>query len=239
MTTLRHRSQATDGAHDSLYFDRLGDDFDRWMSDYDVSRRIVLIQGMASTLVGGLQGKRVLEIGAGTGRISRALKERGACLTVNDVSSRLVEKVSVEVGCAGLPGDCCAMPCADSAFDVVVSSECIEHTADPYEAIAEMYRVLRPGGMLILTTPNKLWYPVLLVARKLRLRKFSGPECWTWPHETRRRLEALGFRNVVLSGCHLFPWQLPLARIVLPYLDRLGCILYPIMINYCARATKQ
>jgi ubiquinone/menaquinone biosynthesis C-methylase UbiE len=123
------------------------------------------------------------------------------------------------------------MPCADSAFDVVVSSECIEHTADPYEAIAEMYRVLRPGGMLILTTPNKLWYPVLLVARKLCLRKFSGPECWTWPHETRRRLEALGFRNVVLSGCHLFPWQLPLARIVLPYLDRIGCILYPIMIN--------
>ena len=45
-------------------------------------------------------------------------------------------------------------PVNDSEFDVVHSSHCIEHLDDPEKAISEMYRVAKPGGLLILTVPH-------------------------------------------------------------------------------------
>ena len=43
---------------------------------------------------------------------------------------------------------------APNQFDVVVSSECIEHTPDPAEAVRQMVLVLKPGGLLAISTPN-------------------------------------------------------------------------------------
>lgn len=48
------------------------------------------------------------------------------------------------------------MPFPEDAFDVVVSCETVEHVPDPQLAVRELARVLRPGGTLVLTTPNYL-----------------------------------------------------------------------------------
>ena len=63
--------------------------------------------------------------------------------------------LTVVRGAAAAPG----LPVADGVADVVIMSELIEHLVDPDGAIAEVRRVLRPGGSLLLSTPNlAAWY---------------------------------------------------------------------------------
>jgi ubiquinone/menaquinone biosynthesis C-methylase UbiE len=49
-------------------------------------------------------------------------------------------------------GDVQSLPCEDNSFDIILCTEVLEHVQDPRRAIAEMHRVLRPGGRLVLTT---------------------------------------------------------------------------------------
>ncbi len=218
---------------DPYYYETLGQNFENFMSDYDVAQRLVLIKHF-------LKSKRygsILEVGCGTGRISRCLKAVTDDLTVNDISVKLSQTVAQDLGCRFLAGDCAHLN-PDKKYDLVVSSECIEHTPDPYASLRQMSALLKEKGDLIITTPNRLWYPVLAVASALRLRKFDGIENWTWPSKTQRWLRTHHFKEIYFSGCHLFPWQLPLAKKILPPFDRYGPLLYPVMINYGFSARK-
>jgi ubiquinone/menaquinone biosynthesis C-methylase UbiE len=223
-------------AHDDLYFERLGDAFDDMMSDYDVARRNALI--FERLLPAGARWSDGLEVGCGTGRISARLVERCERLVVTDVSGVLAAKVGARLGCAARAADACALPFAAASFDLVVSSECIEHVARPLRALDEMARVLRPGGTLAVTTPNALWFPSLLVARALRLRAFDGPEHWISPRAARAWAARRGLVVRRFGGCHLVPWQVPGSRRVLPWLDGLDGALYPLMVNFGFAATR-
>ena len=68
----------------SKYFEEIGDDFDRLMNNYDVSRRMDLIFNRLLQNY-NFNGKRVLEIGCGTGRFSSQIVEKGGILTVFDI----------------------------------------------------------------------------------------------------------------------------------------------------------
>jgi SAM-dependent methyltransferase len=67
------------------------------------------------------------------------------------------------------------LPFAAAAFDVVLSYETLEHVPDPAAFVAELARVLRPGGTLVLTTPNRLWEPVHFLSARLGLDHGEGP----------------------------------------------------------------
>lgn len=222
---------------DPLYYEKIGQDFDNFMSEYDVSQRTHLI---LNTLLSREKSKNILmlEIGCGTGKISQKLRQLTDRLTVNDISEKLAKDVAQKFDCQCLVGDCANLPIDDEFFDVIVSSECIEHTPNPYTSLLEMKRVLKKEGQFIITTPNKMWYPVLILSQVLKLRKYEGTENWTWPFKTREWLVSNGFKNIYFSGCHLFPWQIPLAKRVLPFFDKFGNNLYPIMINYGFSAVK-
>lgn len=219
---------------DELYYEAIGDDFDRFMSDYDVQRRITLID----TLIPPDADGRVLEVGCGTGRISERLVERGGDLLVTDISERLAVATAERLGCKGTSADATALPFPDQSFELVVSSECIEHTPDPALAARELGRVVAPGGTLVVTTPNRLWFPVVWLAMKLGLRRFQGNESFLWPSQLVAAVAASGLDVELVSGCHLLPWQLPLAKRVLPWFDRWGHRLYPLMINVGLRARR-
>lgn len=234
MTRLRNSPSMTE--KNTLYYEQIGADFDNWISDYDTDRRKVLI--FKKLLGECLQDRDVLEVGCGTGRITQALSEAGARVTVNDISDELTKKVAQAYSCHTLFGDVAEMTEEPGRFDVVVSSEVVEHTVQPYAFLGGLGRLVKPGGVLVLTTPNKLWYPVLMLAQTLKIRKFQGIENWLWPVEARAALESQGFQVEQLSGCHLFPWQIPGAKSVLPLLDRFGDKLYPLMINFGLRARK-
>jgi len=100
-----------------------------------------------------------LEVGCGTGRISEALVTAVGRLTVSDVSEKLARETGTRLGREWLAGDACHLDIRDRSYDLVVSSECIETHPRSRRALAEMVRVLRKGGVLIVTSPNRLWYP--------------------------------------------------------------------------------
>lgn len=222
---------------DPLYYEKLGENFDEFMSEYDVIRRRELILKRFLKAESGVKFDSILEVGCGTGKISSGLRQLTDHLTVNDISEKLAGKVAAENNCSFVGADCAQIPLADESFDLIVSSECIEHTPDPYKSLLEMKRLLKKSGLLVVTTPNMFWYPSLVIALALKLRKFQGTENWTWPFGTKKWLKENGFSDITFDGCHLFPWQIPLLNRTLKFFDNYGRSLYPIMINYgfCAR----
>ena len=131
-----------------------------------------------------------------------------------------------------------AFPFSDDLFDFIISSDCVEHSADPKKSILEMCRVCRPRGYICITTPNKLWYVMLLVTQWLEARKVSGIENWIFPYQAKKIFKNGGMSNVIFGGCHLLPFQLKFLRPYLKKTDRLGRLLYPLMINFGIIAQK-
>jgi ubiquinone/menaquinone biosynthesis C-methylase UbiE len=212
-----------------LYFEEIGDRFDRWASPYDVRQRRRMIRDLMPR---NARFMTCLEVGCGRGAISQAIAPLVGTLTVADISGRMACEVGKRLGIEWREDDACGMTAADESFDMVVSSECIEHTVDPRRALSEMVRVVRKNGTIIVTSPNKLWFPVVWLSMKTGMRKFSGNERWLFPHEAFRTMQRHGIGSMTMTGCHLLPWQLPFAKSVLPYFDRFGRMLYPFMINY-------
>jgi ubiquinone/menaquinone biosynthesis C-methylase UbiE len=224
--------------NNKYYFDQLGDNFEKFMDDYDVSRRCCLIFDILLKEI-DFNGKKVLEVGSGTGRISREILSRKADLTILDIGENLVQQVSKKLGCKGIAGDACALPFEDQTFDLVISSECIEHTENPLRAIQEMCRVCRKNGVVCITSPNKLWYPILWLSIKTGIRKFCGIENWLFPNQAQTTMKNAGMSDFGMAGCHLWPFQLKFSRGILKWIDtHLGKHLYGIMINYGIRGRK-
>ena len=219
--------------------DRLGDRFREAISDYDTSRRLeVLVDHFLP--VDRLRESKVLEVGAGLGFFSRLLQERGAIVTASDIGRDLLRGVRETVGCECVVADALSLVEVFGAdrFDIVLSSECIEHTPDPLEAIRQMAGVLRPGGYLALSTPNRLWWPVVRAASILKLRPYDGLENFSSFRSIGATLDASGVAVLEEYGLHLFPFQLPfhgLSR----WCDGHGQFLRGAMINLCVLGRKR
>jgi 2-polyprenyl-3-methyl-5-hydroxy-6-metoxy-1,4-benzoquinol methylase len=105
-------------------------------------------------------GERVLEVGCGTAALAAAAARRGATVTASDASLRwlvLARKRLAEEG-LGVELVCCSAeeaPFEPDSFDLVLASDVIEHVTDPAPFLAGCRRVLRPGGLLFLATPNR------------------------------------------------------------------------------------
>jgi len=115
-------------------------------------------------------GERVLDLGCGFGRHAFEAFRRGAHVVAVDRSAGEVAEVTKMFGAmvaAGeaspaqlaraVRGDLTALPFPDAAFDVVIASEVLEHIPDDAAAIAEIARVVRPGGRVAVTVPR--WWP--------------------------------------------------------------------------------
>lgn len=68
-----------------------------------------------------------------------------------------------------------SLPWADGEFDAVLCFESVEHFSEPERLVGELGRVTRPGGTLILTTPNVVWEPVHALAAITGLHHSEGP----------------------------------------------------------------
>ena len=100
---------------------------------------------------------RVLEVGAAQANVSLLLAEAGYVTVALDLRLDFVRyaRAKWERGrFAGVVGDAQRLPFRAGAFDVVIVGELVEHVADPAALLAEASRLLAPGGLLIVTTPN-------------------------------------------------------------------------------------
>lgn len=101
----------------------------------------------------GMEQAELLDIGTGSGHIAEEFSKRAKSVTSVDVTDERQVKDGyrfVKVGSAKLPFE-------DGSFDVAVSNHVVEHVPEQAVHLQELMRVLRPGGVLYLATPNKLW----------------------------------------------------------------------------------
>jgi SAM-dependent methyltransferase len=104
---------------------------------------------------GPLQGRSVLDIGCGLGGKTVAYTEAGAWAVGVDIApEHIAQSISfARARGAAIPflvGDAGALPFPDCVFDLVVANDAMEHFPDPEAALAEIVRVVRPGGVIYL-----------------------------------------------------------------------------------------
>lgn len=143
-------------------------------------------------------GETALDVACGTGVVAVTAARRGARVRGLDLSPALLEDARRNAAVIGaeiefIEGDVEAMPYADGSFDVVLSQFGHMFAPRPAVAVAEMLRVLRPGGRLAFST----WPPDLMIGRMFALtaRYAPGPPgaapatAWGDPNLVRERLQ--------------------------------------------------
>jgi 2-polyprenyl-3-methyl-5-hydroxy-6-metoxy-1,4-benzoquinol methylase len=221
-----------------LAHDRLAERFDELMNEYDVARRVeVLVDEFLADA--DVCRRLVLDAGCGTGRATAALVRRHAEVVAFDIGEHLVTRARRRCACRPVLGSVMSLPFPDAVFDVVCSTEVIEHVPDPSMAVKELARVLKPGGHLVLSTPNKLWQTPVRLASALRIRPYDGLENFLTIGELHTAASDAGLSVLEHRGIHLLPFQLRLIHPLLKYMDRHGVALRRLMINQCLHAVKR
>ncbi len=174
---------------------------------------------------GPLDGKQILDCGCGAGEYVRALSQLGA-------DARGIEYSREKVESADLPdalkdrvqvGDIAHIDFEDKRFDVAMLNEVLEHVPDEAGGLREVQRILKPGGILILFSPCRLYpfetHGVFLKGSRRRVPHYTPLipyipiplgrqvfDYWArnyWPWELKQVVEAQGFKVTGRSGI----WQ--------------------------------
>ncbi len=174
---------------------------------YDNDDRVI----NAILALGDVNGKRILEVGAGSGRDSIELARRGAKVTVIDYVRSSLDVVAHNAAAAGVTitmvcGDGTRMPFPDDTFDVVFHQGLLEHFRDPKPLVADNRRVLVPGGHVVIDVPQR-WH-IYTVGKKVMIalnRWFAGWETEFSIRELSGLVERQGFEVVGRFG----DWMIP------------------------------
>lgn len=104
-----------------------------------------------------LSGARVLDFGCGSGEGTAAMARSAASILRVDVAPDAIAHARERNAGANIAYETIdgAVPAADDSFDAVCSFQVLEHVKDPDAYLAEARRVLRPGGQLLLATPDR------------------------------------------------------------------------------------
>jgi SAM-dependent methyltransferase len=141
------------------------------------------------------RGADVLEIGTGTGGMLHALLQRGLRARGVEINPALIadsRKWYGELPVQAVTG--VTLPFQDATFDVVLSFDVLEHIKDSDEHLAEVSRVLRPGGRYLIQTPSKWPNTVFETIRWKSFTRWRDDHCALHtPDQLRRRLDAHGF----------------------------------------------
>jgi SAM-dependent methyltransferase len=156
--------------------------------------------------IGEVAGKDCLLVthGDNNGALNYRFRERGGRWVWMDTEGSHLEEMAELLGEPVLAAEPGALPAADGAFDVAVAIDVHEHLADPAPFVAELARVARPGGTVVVTTPNgDRWKPVTLLKQLVGMdRRAYGHEVLGYNvRQHRRQLEAAGLRPVA-SGSY-------------------------------------
>jgi len=114
------------------------------------------------------------------------------------------------------------LPLPDTEFDAILCFETLEHLPQPDRFIQELYRVLKPNGELLLTTPNPLWEPAHWVAAILEVHHSEGPHKFLSKRRAVQLLQKAGFRIEREDTTVLIPAGPPSLTALGEFLERVG-----------------
>ncbi len=165
---------------------------------------------MLSSVLAEEKGHRVLDVGAGTGRTALYLASRGAEVVAYDLAAPMLEiarararERGLEENLAFMVGTARRLPFGDGAFDAVICIRVLHliPREEQPQHLAEMWRVVRPGGKLVCEVSNRLYGVVLRLAESLYRRLYLGrePVVSFWPWEALRMAGALGGRRSLVG----------------------------------------
>lgn len=142
-----------------------------------------------------LPGARLLDIGAGSGRVARALlpllNNEGILINLEPSAKMIVQGLmtSPTMQSRWIRAFAVPLPFMENIFDIVVSLEVLEFTPDPYALMREAMRVLLPGGWLLIT--NRIgWEAAWILGHTFSRTRFP------------QVLEQVGFQSI-----QTYPWQ--------------------------------
>jgi 2-polyprenyl-3-methyl-5-hydroxy-6-metoxy-1,4-benzoquinol methylase len=157
--------------------------------------------------------ERILELGCGSGSYTRELVRAGARVTATDYAPSQLAQARRNLGDLGRAvrfrlEDAQSLSFRDRSFDKVLCSEVLEHLPRPELAVAEAARVLRPGGLLVASTPSRLSPLNVAYGVKRRVRRYGF-------NEHLHEFTPVSFRRLVEP--HLEVESLEFANYLLPY----------------------
>jgi ubiquinone/menaquinone biosynthesis C-methylase UbiE len=190
-------------------------------------------------MLDGARG-RLLDLGCGPAVMEEAFAARGFTVRGVDASQSMIEHGKARLAERGLGercslavGDVTRLGGADGFYDAVVAMGLLEYLPDYRPALQEMHRVMRPGGILVLTVPNRFapyhaarrtYHRLRSVLGRPRHEALAANLCV--PRTLDRLLEQQGFRTLERHGCNFifFPLhdKLPAAS------DRVNRALWPL-----------
>jgi SAM-dependent methyltransferase len=146
---------------------------------------------------------RVLDAGAGSASFARRLAGAGYAVVAIETSEAFLAyaRSRPHPGLTVEPGDITRIPFEDAAFDGAVAGEVLEHLQDHHQAVRELHRVLRPGGLCLITVPADPHQWDLSDEWAGHVRRYSAPE-----------LQALFARHGFTVERH-YSWGFPVTRL--------------------------
>lgn len=133
--------------------------FDRVSGHYDLTNDVLSVgvtpywRFKARQEINPHPGQKVLDVACGTGTVSRILADHGSTVTGLDFSQGMITQAVARHGDHPLidftQGDATDLPFEDNTFDVTTVSFGIRNVQEPKKALAEMFRVTKPGGMIL------------------------------------------------------------------------------------------
>jgi len=155
---------------------------------------------------GNVEGKKIIEMGCGSGFTSIALSQRGADVTLLDISSVALEKAVEQFHVMNVTtpqiylGDALQSEIPSNIYDIAWNGGVIEHFYDEgkKKLILEMYRIVKPGGKVIILVPNSwCWlFQIIQTVQKWRKTWPYGFEDDMSPLRLERMCNEIGFKSV-------------------------------------------
>jgi ubiquinone/menaquinone biosynthesis C-methylase UbiE len=131
------------------FFEQAAGDEQHYPSAID--ERILHVRVLADFFA-PLPGARLADIGSGKGRFARIFAARGARVTAVDLSENMLAAARpLDACCASMT----ALPLATGVFDGAYATESLEHAVDIEAAVAELCRIVRPGGRVAIIDKNR------------------------------------------------------------------------------------
>jgi len=166
------------------------------MQDLNFGKTAEGLHAKILELMIGAKGKRILDVPSGEGEMSFLLDKQGCEVVAGDIDNSVFKPKNLQFQKLDLNKE---LPFADHSFDQIISIEGIEHIENPFHLFREFARILRPGGDLILSTPN-----ILSIFSRLRYLLIGYPEHFGDYYSQEKNfyvlhINAIGFPEIKLA----------------------------------------